>query len=89
MTNSHLGVVAPITENRTVTLRRPKNGELRTRQHLTPDELERLIESAKLPARSSRCADGASGLQARPASGGSDRLQNGDPERSSSQGGHS
>ena len=47
MTNSHLRRVAPITENCTVTPRRPKNAELRTREHLTPDEVERLIEAAK------------------------------------------
>jgi type 1 fimbriae regulatory protein FimB/type 1 fimbriae regulatory protein FimE len=47
VTNSHLRLVAPITENCTVTPRRPKNAELRTREHLTPDEVERLIEAAK------------------------------------------
>jgi site-specific recombinase XerD len=47
MTNSHLRLVAPSTVNCTVTPRRPKNAELRTREHLTPDELERLIEAAK------------------------------------------
>jgi integrase len=33
--------------NRTVTLRRPTNGEVRTREHLTEDEVEKLIEAAK------------------------------------------
>lgn len=47
MTNSYLRLVAPSTENCTVTPRRPKNAELRTREHLTPDEVERLIEVAK------------------------------------------
>jgi site-specific recombinase XerD len=47
MTNSHLRLVAPSTVNCTVTPRRPKNAELRTREHLTPDEVERLIEAAK------------------------------------------
>src|SRR5262249_8885474 len=37
----------PSTENRTVTPRRAKNGELRTREHLMIDEVERLIEAAK------------------------------------------
>ena len=47
MTNSHLRLVTPITVNRTVAPRRSKNAELRTREHLTPDEVERLIEAAK------------------------------------------
>jgi integrase len=47
MTNSHLRLVAPLTVNCTVTRPRPKNAELRTREHLTPDEVERLIEAAK------------------------------------------
>jgi integrase len=47
VTKSHLRLVAPITENCTVGSRRPKNAELRTREHLTPDEVERLIEAAK------------------------------------------
>jgi integrase len=41
-----LALIAPATENRTVTpLRRP-NAALRTREHLTADEVERLIEAA-------------------------------------------
>jgi integrase len=47
MTKPHLRLVTPNTENRTVALRRPKNGALRTREHLTIDEVERLIEAAK------------------------------------------
>jgi len=47
MTKSRLRLVTPPTENRTVTPRRPKNAELRTREHLTPDEVEQLIEAAK------------------------------------------
>jgi integrase len=47
MTKPRLRLVAPITENRTVTPRRAKNGILRTREHLTIDEVERLIEAAK------------------------------------------
>jgi site-specific recombinase XerD len=45
--NAHLRLVAPTTENRTVTPRRPPNADLRTREHLTSDEVERLIETAK------------------------------------------
>ena len=47
MTKPRLRLVASTTENRTVTPRRPQNGELRTREHLTTDEVERLIEAAK------------------------------------------
>ena len=47
MTNSNLRVVTPITENRTVTPLRAPNAELRTREHLTADEVEKLIEAAK------------------------------------------
>ena len=47
MAKPRLRLVAPPTENRTVTLRRRKNGELRTREHLTIDEVERLIHAAK------------------------------------------
>ena len=46
MTKSHLRLVSPTTVNRTVP-RRPKNAELRTREHLTEDEVERLIKEAK------------------------------------------
>jgi hypothetical protein len=37
----------PTTENRTVTPQRPTNAELRTRDHLTADEVEKLIEAAR------------------------------------------
>jgi integrase len=47
MTKPRLRLVASTTENRTVTPRRSQNGELRTREHLTTDEVERLIEAAK------------------------------------------
>jgi integrase len=47
MAKSHLTLVSPTTENRTVTpLRRP-NAELRTREHLTADEVEALMDAAK------------------------------------------
>jgi integrase len=45
MDNSPLALRSPATVNRTVSLRRP-NAELRTREHLTKDEVERLIETA-------------------------------------------
>src|SRR5437588_9622749 len=43
MDNSSAAMIAPATENRTV--RRP-NDQLRTREHLTADEVERLIDAA-------------------------------------------
>jgi integrase len=48
MAKSHLKLVSPTTENRTVAtpLRRP-NAELRTREYLTDAEVERLTEAAK------------------------------------------
>ena len=47
MAKPRLRLVTPTTENRTVTPRRPKNGAVRTREHLTIDEVERVIEAAK------------------------------------------
>jgi hypothetical protein len=44
---SHLRIVAPPTENRTVTPPRRRNADLRTREHLTAEEVERLSEAAK------------------------------------------
>lgn len=46
MAKANLRLVAPTTVNRTVTHRRPSNSELRSREHLTTDEVERLIEAA-------------------------------------------
>jgi integrase len=48
MAKSHLKLVSPATENRTVAtpLRRP-NADLRTREYLTDAEVERLTEAAK------------------------------------------
>lgn len=47
MTNPNLRLVTPPTENRTVTATRRPNAELRTREHLTDGEVEKLIEAAK------------------------------------------
>ena len=48
MGKSHLKLVAPTTENRTVpTPRRRPNAELRTREYLTGAEVEKLIDAAK------------------------------------------
>ena len=42
----NLRIVAPTAENRTVTPRRRPNAEIRTREHLTETEVERLIKAA-------------------------------------------
>jgi site-specific recombinase XerD len=42
-----LKLIAPNTEMRTVNKGRPSNRDLRTREHLMPSEVERLIEAAK------------------------------------------
>jgi integrase len=47
MAKSHLKLVKPATEKRTVTPRRRPNSKLRTREYLTEAEVERLIEAAK------------------------------------------
>ena len=48
MAKSHLKLVAPNTENRTVVMpRRKPNAELRTREYLTHAEVESLTEAAK------------------------------------------
>ena len=47
MAKSNLRLVTPVTENCTVEKRRPKNADLRTREHLTDAEVERLIETVK------------------------------------------
>ncbi|MFZ3215211.1 MAG: tyrosine-type recombinase/integrase [Candidatus Acidiferrales bacterium] len=46
-TKSNLRLVKPTTEKRAVTPRRQPNRELRTREHLTETEVEKLIEAAK------------------------------------------
>ena len=49
MRKSHLKLVKPSTEKRTVSPGgRPKNAEVRTREYLTPAEVERMLEAAKL-----------------------------------------
>ncbi|MGB8629287.1 MAG: tyrosine-type recombinase/integrase [Xanthobacteraceae bacterium] len=47
MAKSHLKLVTPTTVKRTVTPRRRRNGDLRTREYLTEDEVDRLMEVAK------------------------------------------
>ena len=56
MAKSHLELVKPATEKRTVTPRRRPNAKLRTREYLTEAEVERLIEAAKFETNhSDRC----------------------------------
>jgi integrase len=47
MSKSNVFVLTPSTVKRTITPRRPRNAELRTREHLTDSEVEALIEAAK------------------------------------------
>ena len=47
MAKPNLRLVTPTTENRTVTPRRASNAQLRTREHLTADEVEKLIEAVR------------------------------------------
>jgi integrase len=56
MTKPNLRIVAPDTEMRKVTPRRRKNAELRVREYLTPDEVERLIEAVKANRHGARDA---------------------------------
>jgi integrase len=47
MAKSHLKLVTPTKVNRTVAPTRRPNAELRTREHLTPGEVDALVEAAK------------------------------------------
>jgi integrase len=47
MAKSHLKLVAPTEVKRTVAPKRQKNADLRTREHLTPGEVETLLEAAR------------------------------------------
>jgi integrase len=46
MAKSHLKLVTPTAKKRTVTPRRRRNGDLRTREYLTEAEVERLMKAA-------------------------------------------
>ena len=46
MAKSHLNLVTPNTVKRTVTPKRRRNGDLRTREYLTEAEVERLMKAA-------------------------------------------
>jgi integrase len=47
MAKSHLKLVTPTTKKRTVTPRRRRNGDLRTREYLTEAEVDRLMDAAQ------------------------------------------
>jgi integrase len=47
MLKAHLKLVTPSIVNRTVMPKRPPNADLRTREHLTEGEVERLMQAAK------------------------------------------
>jgi len=47
MAKPNLKLVAPTTVNRTVAPKRLPNGRLRTREHLTEAEVEKLVEAAR------------------------------------------
>jgi integrase len=47
MAKGHLKLVTPATVNRTVSPKRPPNGDLRSREYLTEAEVERLMRAAK------------------------------------------
>ena len=47
MKKANLRLVTPTAQKRTVTPTRPPNADLRTREYLTPDEVEKLITAAK------------------------------------------
>ncbi len=46
MPKSHLKLVTPTSVKRTVMPKRPRNGEIRSREYLTEAEVERLIKAA-------------------------------------------
>src|SRR5262249_5744296 len=47
MAKTHLKLVTPVSKKRAVALVRRPNSELRSREHLTPTEVEKLIETTK------------------------------------------
>jgi integrase len=98
MAKAHLKLVTPATVKRIVTPRRLPNAKLRTREYLTPTEVEALMEAAK--GNRYRHRDAAMvlvayrhGLRASELvdlrCGGSSGVQNRDPTRPQGQTGHS
>jgi hypothetical protein len=71
MAKSHLRVIPPRSENRTVTPRRLPYADIRPREHLTEREVMKLIEAAKGNRRGSvtrPCCSCASAMASEPAS---------------------
>jgi site-specific recombinase XerD len=86
MAKPNLRLVTPSTENRTVTPTRLPNAVLRTREHLTANEVEKLIEEDKTNRHGHR--DGLMvllayrhGLRAAEVVDGSRSISNGRPAR--------
>ena len=48
--NAQLKLVRPANQNRSVHPTRPPNAELRTREHLLPAEIDKLITAARITA---------------------------------------
>ena len=96
MGKPHIRLVAPAIVKRTVTPKRRPNADLRTREHLTEAEVERLSAAAKRNRWGHRDATMIlvayrHGLRASRAYGpalGSGGLQGGDPTRPQGQAGH-
>jgi type 1 fimbriae regulatory protein FimB/type 1 fimbriae regulatory protein FimE len=96
MAKSHLKLVAPATEKRTVTPKRPPNKALRTREYLTEAEVERLRETAKGNRHGHRDATillvayrhGLRAAELVDLRLGSGRVRNGHPARSQGESGH-
>ena len=89
MAKPNLRLVTPATEKRTVTPHRAPNADLRTREHLTADEVEKLIEDAKANRHGYRDAlmvllafrHGLRAAEVVDLRRGAGRLQNGHPAR--------
>ena len=96
MAKKHLRLVAPATVLRTVPPKRPPNPDLRTREHLTEAEVERLIKSVNRNRHGHRDATmvlvayrhGLRAAELVDLRWGAGGLQNGQPARPQGQAGH-
>jgi hypothetical protein len=96
MAKSHLKLVTPTTQKRTVAPTRRRNGDLRTREYLTEAEVERLMKAATGNRRGHRDATmilvaypaWPPGFRTGGAALGSGGLQDGHPARPQGQAGH-
>ena len=97
MGNMHLKLVTPTTEKRTVTPKRAKNADLRTREYLTAEEVEALMAAARQNRYGHRDATmiliafrhGLPRFRGRGPSLGSGRFQSSRPARPQGQARHS